>query len=68
MMSAPIRLGEAAEVSAPQSLFSLDAVGWRDYDVFADGTKFLVVVNAGEQPSRFISVTTNWLMAIKGMR
>lgn len=68
MMSVPIRLGDAPEVSAPQTLFSLGADGWRDYDVLGDGTKFLVVMNAGEQPSRFISVTTNWLTALKERR
>ena len=68
MMSAPIRLGETADVSAPQTLFSLDIAGWRDYDVLADGTKFLFIVNAGEQRSRFISVTTNWLAALRERR
>jgi Tol biopolymer transport system component len=68
MMSAPIRLGETADVSAPQTLFSLDIAGWRDYDVVADGTKFLFVLNAGEQRSRFISVTTNWLAALRERR
>lgn len=65
MMSVPIRVGDAAEVGAPQPLFNLDVAGWRDYDVLADGSRFLVVVNAGEQASRFISITTNWLTALK---
>jgi serine/threonine protein kinase len=68
MMSAPIRLGESADVKAPQTLFSLDIAGWRDYDVVADGTKFLFVLNAGEQRSRFISVTTNWPAALRERR
>ena len=66
MMSVSTRLAAAAEVGAPQSLFSLDSAGWRDYDVSADGKRFLVVVNAGEPRSRFITVTTNWLTALRG--
>jgi Tol biopolymer transport system component len=68
MLSAPIRLGETAEVSAPQALFGISVVGWRDYDVSADGARFLIVVNTGEQLSRFISVTTNWLAALAEKR
>jgi Tol biopolymer transport system component len=68
MMSVSVRLGDAPAVSAPQALFSLDVAGWRDYDVSADGTRFLIVFNAGEQRSRFISVTTNWLAALKERR
>ncbi len=64
-MCSPVRLGALPEVRRPQPLFSLDPAGWRDYDVSADGKKFLVVVNVGEQRTRFISVTTNWLAALK---
>jgi hypothetical protein len=67
MMSVSPRLGETAGAGAPKSLFSLDE-GWRDYDVVADGSKFLVAAGAGEQRSRYISVTTNWLAALKEKR
>jgi serine/threonine protein kinase len=68
MISVPVRLGDTAEVAAPQSLFGMDGAGWRDYDVSADGTRFLVVVHDGEQRSRFINVTTNWPAALKERR
>jgi eukaryotic-like serine/threonine-protein kinase len=68
VMSVPIRLGETAELSPPRPLFSLDIAGWRDYDVSADGAKFLITGNAGEQRSRLISVTTNWMAALREKR
>jgi len=55
-----MREGAGAELGPAESLFSLDAAGWRDYDVAADGMKFLVVINADDRRSSFISLTTNW--------
>ncbi|MGH9442277.1 MAG: protein kinase domain-containing protein [Thermoanaerobaculia bacterium] len=59
MMAVPFRTanGQAGE---PKPLFGMDPSGWRDYDVTADGGKFLVIANAGTQSSRFIRVLTNW--------
>ncbi len=61
LMVVAMRLGPKAEAGPPQSLFAPDPAGWRDYDVVADGTRFLFIVNATESRSGLINVTTNWL-------
>jgi serine/threonine protein kinase/Tol biopolymer transport system component len=68
MMSVAIRLGDSTEAGPSQSLFSLQFAGWRDYDVSADGKRFLVVVEAAEPRSAFISVTTNWQKTMRDTR
>ncbi len=68
MTSVPVRLGASPFFGAPQSLFSFDSAGWRDYDVAADGKRFLVVVNVGGPRSAFITITTNWLAMLRENR
>ena len=68
MTSVPVRLEAGPVFGAPQSLFRFDSAGWRDYDVAADGKRFLVAVNVGGTRSAFITITTNWLAALREKR
>jgi len=65
LMAAPVRLGSDAQLGAPQALFRPDPSGWRDYDVTADGSRFLAIVNVPVEDSGAIAVTVNWLSALR---
>jgi hypothetical protein len=60
MIATPVRLGSSAQVSAPRPLFRMGPAGWQDYDVTADGERFLVIENVPAPDADAISVTTNW--------
>jgi eukaryotic-like serine/threonine-protein kinase len=60
MTAIPVRLGADAPLGKAQSLFRIDPAGWRDYDVTADGTRFLAAVNLPAPDADAISVTVNW--------
>jgi Tol biopolymer transport system component len=65
LLAAPIRLAPEVQVGAPQVLFRIDPVGWRDYDVTADGNRFLAVVNVPVPDEDAIAVTVNWPSLLK---
>ncbi len=60
MIATPVRLGSSAQVGAPQRLFLMGSAGWQDYDVTADGERFLVIENLPAPDADAIAVTTNW--------
>ena len=45
MIATPVHLGASAQVGASVPLFRMNPAGWQDYDVTADGQRFLVVEN-----------------------
>jgi Tol biopolymer transport system component len=60
VMSVPVRTTPALEVGRPSALFALPGRPWEDFDVSADGRRFLAVLPqafAGEQP---LTVILNW--------
>jgi hypothetical protein len=65
MIVTAVRLGASAQVGASRPLFSLGPGGWQDYDVTADGQRFLAVVNMPAPDADAISVTVNWFSLLK---
>jgi Tol biopolymer transport system component/predicted Ser/Thr protein kinase len=65
MIATAVRLGASAQVGASRPLFSLDPAGWQDYDVTADGQRFLVVVNMPAPDADAIAVTVNWFSLLR---
>jgi len=61
MIATPVRLAATAEIGEARALFRIGAAGWTDYDVAADGARFLAVANIPVQDADAIAVTTNWL-------
>ena len=64
MIATPIRLSSEVQVGAPQRLFRIDPAGWQDYDVTADGERFLLVASVPAPDADAITVTVNWLSRI----
>ena len=60
MIATPVRLGSSAQVGASRPLFRMGSAGWQDYDVTADGERFLVIENLPAPDADAIAVTTNW--------
>jgi Tol biopolymer transport system component len=60
LIATPVRLTSEVQLGAPQTLFRMDPAGWRAYDVTADGSRFLAVLNLPAQDADAISVTVNW--------
>jgi eukaryotic-like serine/threonine-protein kinase len=65
MIATPIRFGSEVQVGAPQRLFRIDPAGWQDYDVAADGQRFLLVANVPTPDADAIAVTVNWPSLLK---
>ncbi len=65
MIATAVRLGSSAPVGASRPLFSLGPAGWQDYDVTADGQRFLVVVNMPAPDANALAVTVNWFSLLK---
>jgi Tol biopolymer transport system component/predicted Ser/Thr protein kinase len=61
MTATAVRLGSSVQVGTSRPLFSMGPAGWQDYDVTADGQRFLVVVNMPAPDADAISMTVNWL-------
>jgi hypothetical protein len=60
MVATSIELGVSAKVGASRPLFRMNSAGWQDYDVTADGQRFLVVANMPAPDADAITVTVNW--------
>ncbi len=60
LIATPIQPGANLQVGKPKPLFRMSAAGWHDYDVTADGERFLVVENLPGQGADAIVVTTSW--------
>ncbi len=60
MVATGIELGPSVRVGASRPLFRMNPAGWQDYDVTADGQRFLIVVNMPAPDADAISVTVNW--------
>ncbi|HEY6928864.1 MAG TPA: hypothetical protein VJA66_04230, partial [Thermoanaerobaculia bacterium] len=65
MTAVPVRLGSEVQIGVPKRLFRLDPAGWRDYDVTANGERFLVAMNVPVSDADAISVTVNWPSLIR---
>ena len=71
LMAAPIETGEELKVSAAQPLFptriatNFIGLAWRNYDVSADGQRFLVANLTEQAAAPHLTVITNWLKARK---
>jgi eukaryotic-like serine/threonine-protein kinase len=68
IMAVPLTLGVLPEVGKPQRLFesridSTTGFTWHQYDVSADGQRFLV--NTPETSTSPLSVVVNWMAAIR---
>jgi hypothetical protein len=68
LMSVPVTLGSLAEVGKPQPLFQTrvepaTGVIWHQYDLTADGQRFLV--NTPEAVSSPVTVVLNWPALLK---
>ena len=64
-MAMPVRLDSDVRLGAPRSLFRVDPWGWRDYDVTADGERFLAVANLPAPDADAITVVVNWPALIR---
>ena len=65
LMTVPIRTTPRLEVGSPMPLFAFQGRPWTDFDVSADGKRFLAVVPqafAGEQP---LTVILNWTAEVR---
>jgi eukaryotic-like serine/threonine-protein kinase len=65
MIATAIELGSSVRVGASRPLFRMNPAGWQDYDVTADGQRFLVVVNMPAPDAEAISVTVNWFSLLR---
>ncbi len=65
MMATPVRLGSDAQIGAPQRLFQTSPEGWSDFDVTADGSRFLAVARGPAPDAEAIAVTVNWFALLK---
>ena len=72
LMAAPIETGEELKVGAAQPLFPTrhatavsGAVAARNYDVSADGQRFLVANLTEQAAAQRLTVITNWLKALE---
>jgi Tol biopolymer transport system component/predicted Ser/Thr protein kinase len=65
LMATPVRLDSDVRLGAPRSLFRVDPWGWRDYDVTADGERFLAVANLPAPDADAITVVVNWPALIR---
>jgi eukaryotic-like serine/threonine-protein kinase len=65
MIATAVRLGSSAQVGASRPLFSMGPAGWQDYDVTADGQRFLVVVNMPAPDADAVAVTVNWFSLLR---
>jgi dipeptidyl aminopeptidase/acylaminoacyl peptidase len=60
MITTPVRLAARVEIGEARPLFRIDPTGWSDYDVTADGERFLAVARIPVQDADAIAVTANW--------
>jgi Tol biopolymer transport system component len=65
MIATPVQLGSSAQVGTSRLLFHMNPAGWKDYDVTADGQRFLVVENLPAPGADAIAVTVNWLSLLR---
>ncbi len=65
MIATAVHLGSSAQVGASRPLFRMDPAGWQDFDVTADGQRFLVVVNLPAPDADAISLTINWFSLLR---
>jgi len=64
LMAVPVKIGSAFEAGNPAVRFRLSAV-LRDYDVSADGQRFILNVHAAEAVSLPMTVVVNWMANVK---
>ena len=60
LIAAPLELGPSPRVGQSRPLFRLGSSGWKDYDVTADGQRFLAIENLAAPDADAIAVTVNW--------
>ncbi len=65
LIATAIELGSSVRVGATRPLFRMNPAGWQDYDVTADGQRFLAVVNMPAADADAISVTINWFSLLR---
>jgi len=56
--------GTRLQTSAPRPLFRVEGV--RDFDVAADGSRFLVITPTDRDQESHVHVIVNWTAALKG--
>jgi hypothetical protein len=65
MIATSVRLGSSAQIGASRPLFSLGPAGWQDYDVTADGQRFLIILNVPSPDADAIALTVNWFSLLR---
>jgi eukaryotic-like serine/threonine-protein kinase len=71
IMAVPVKMGDTFEAGIPRPLFridsvmGIDAVGASEYDVTADGERFLVSMADAEARSLPITVVVNWTAELR---
>ena len=65
MIATSIEPGSNLRVGASRPLFRMSPAGWQDYDVTADGQRFLAVLNVPATDEGAITVTVNWLSLVR---
>ena len=63
VMAVPVRQGARLEAGAPAPLFRVEDI--RNYDVTADGSRFLVITPSDPQRDFQVRVIVNWTAALK---
>jgi Tol biopolymer transport system component len=60
LMAVPVKVGEGVEAGVPAALFRIDPAAQADYDVAADGQRFLINAAVTGAESLPITVVLNW--------
>ena len=64
MMVVELKPGEQFDAGAPKQLFKADPL-WKDYDVTADGQRFLFIASAPGTQLLPFAVSLNWMADLK---
>jgi Tol biopolymer transport system component len=64
LMAVPIALGSTVRAGAPDALFRADSFLGFDYEVTADGNRFLVNVASDSMADRTLAILTPWSAAL----
>ncbi len=65
MIATAIEPGSDLKIGASRPLFRMNPAGWQDYDVTADGQRFLAVLNMPAPDADAIIVTVNWISLVR---
>jgi len=64
-MAIPVSAGTTFEAGEPKTVFRINSGVWQDYDVTADGQRFLSNSTAASANSLPITVVLNWTANLK---